>query len=493
MASPDSSQPVDAGELDMIVVGAGLAGINTGYYIQNYAGRKTSYTILEGRAHLGGTWDLFKYPGIRCDSDIYTFGFSWNPFKGTRPLVQAPEILDYFAQSAAMAGVDKHIQLNHRVTDAAWSSKTNRWTLTVTADGDKVKVYRARFVVFCTGYYDYEKPFQTTVPGIENFQGQIIQPQFWPEDLDYTDKNMVIIGSGATAVTVLPSVAPKVKHVTMLQRSPTFMFPFPMTTPWLLRLCLRFLPRTLGAIVTRWTYILWHYINYYACRFFPRITKKWLVGLAAQRLPPNVPVRPHFTPSYNPWDQRICAVPEGDFFKPIRSGKASVVTDTIATVTEKEIKLASGQTLQPDIIVLATGIKLQFGGGIPISVDGSRVYAGDKYAWRGCMVQDVPNFAFVAGYANASWTLGAEAASVVFMRLWNLMDKRDINSATPRLPLGGDKMPRRPFFGLTSTYLQNATQVFPNSGEGQWQLNYNYVVDITRATWGDIQGVMEFH
>ncbi|OHF00932.1 hypothetical protein CORC01_03760 [Colletotrichum orchidophilum] len=470
---------------DYVIVGAGISGINTAYYLHAHGPQNASYAVLEGRPRMGGTWDLFRYPGIRSDSDIFTFGFSWNPWKGENPLAGGPEICAYLDESASTHGIDRHIKYNHQVASADWNSATCRWILKVTvAGGEKVKTIAARFVVLGTGYYDYEQPLAAVIPGIEKFEGKVVHPQFWPEDLDYVNKNVVIIGSGATAVTLLPNIATDAARVTMLQRSPSYIIGMPSRKAGLTRLLLSTLPMSVSSRILRVQYFVLSYFLYYYCQWFPGAARRFLLGAAQKQLPPNIPLDPHFKPRYNPWEQRLCVCPNADFYQALRSGKADVVTDVIEEVTSSGIVLKSGRVLRPDIIVTATGLKIRFAGSISLSVDGVPVDPNSKFAFKGCMLQDMPNMAYIFGYANASWTLGAEATSSYLVRLWRGMEKKKVRSVTPLLE--DPNMKQNAMMPLKSTYVRKAGKVFPKAGSGRWAPRKNYLIDLWTAMTTDV-------
>jgi cation diffusion facilitator CzcD-associated flavoprotein CzcO len=482
--------------LDVLIVGAGISGINTAHYLQSRGPAGLTYTILERRGRMGGTWDLFQYPGIRSDSDIFTFGFSWNPWKGDVPIVSGPKICAYLNESAALSGIDTKIRYYHRVISADWSSESSTWSVKAKRGKDdeegKEVVYRAKFIVLGTGYYDYDQPFETTIPGIESFKGPVIQPQFWPSDLNYTNKDVVVIGSGATAVTLVPSLAEDAKHTTMLQRSPTYIYSLPMKANLLTKLIRWLLPRKFTGHILRMHFALRQALLYHYCQWFPKAARRLIMGRAKKQLPPGYKVDPHFNPRYGPWDQRLCFVPDGDFFAAIRSRKASVVTDTIDTVTEDSIRLRSGEVLRPEIIVASTGIKLSFAGGIKISIDGVPYDPASKYAFKACMLQDAPNLAFIIGYANASWTLGAESTAVFLTRLWSTMASKDIKAVVPRAQ-NPEKMEPLPPLGLTSTYVKAGAKHMPMGGEGLWAPRRNHLRDMYDATWCSVLEGLETH
>ncbi|KAL0945032.1 flavin-binding monooxygenase [Colletotrichum truncatum] len=468
---------------DVIIIGAGISGINTAYYLQSQGPQNASYAILEGRGDIGGTWDLFRYPGIRSDSDIYTFGFSWNPWKGDNPLASGPAIKSYLHESISTQGIDKNIRFHHQVTSADWKSTENLWRLQATVGGEKTKTFKARFIVLGTGYYDYEQPLASQIPGIETFSGPVVHPQFWPKDLDYRNKNVVIVGSGATAVTLLPNIATDAQSTTILQRSPTYIIGLPKRKGLLSRLMASALPKGISSRILRLQYMLMGYLFYYYCVLFPRSARRVLLGRAAKELPPSIPVDPNFRPRYNPWQQRLCVCPDADFFAALRSGKADIVTDIIDNVTNEHIFLKSGKTLKPDIIITATGLRIRFGGAISISVDGVHIDPNLKFGFKGCMLQDVPNLAYVFGYANASWTLGAEATGTYLVRLWRDMKLQGVTSVTPYIK-SAEGMKSRPIMNLTSTYVKHAAKVFPKAGDGLWAPRRLYMLDLWQAMVG---------
>ncbi|KAH6986518.1 hypothetical protein BKA56DRAFT_642492 [Ilyonectria sp. MPI-CAGE-AT-0026] len=486
-----SNTAKDGLSFDIIIIGAGISGINAAYRIQNEGPSNLSYAILEGRETLGGTWDLFRYPGIRSDSDIFTFGFPWSPWKHNESLAAGHKIKTYMAESARSAGIDHHICYQHSVGGANWSSTNKLWELQVTRPGENHPVtFQARFLLLGTGYYNYETPLQTVIPGIENFEGKVIHPQFWPEDYDYTDKNVVIIGSGATAVTILPSMSDKARRVTMLQRSPGYILPLP-TTSFLATLLFTILPASVAHFLNRLMWLFRSYLTTAFCKSCPGLAKRIIKHVTIEQLPPDISWDPHFKPRYNPWEQRFCASMNGDFFAALRSGKADIVTDRIKTITEKKIELESGESLQPDIIVTATGLKLRFGGGINFTMDGQPFNLADKFAWRAAMLQDVPNLLFMTGYENASWTLGADVSARLLVRILQNLRERNATVAVPRMATSKD-MPVKSMMSLTSTYLKDVGAVLPKGGTGIWSPKSNYFVDMATARWGNISTDLEF-
>ncbi|KAL1904224.1 hypothetical protein Sste5344_010083 [Sporothrix stenoceras] len=443
----------DGGPFDVVIVGAGISGINTAYHIQkNFPA--LHYCILEARAVIGGTWDLFRYPGIRSDTDLPTFSFAWNPWQESHCVASGASIANYLCDSASLAGIDRHIKFSHSVASASWSSKSHSWQLAVQAPGNVQITLDARFVILCSGYYDYKEPLQPKIPGLyENFKGTIVHPQFWPEDLDYANKRVVIIGSGATAITLLPSLAAKAEHVTMLQRSPTYIMTIDNTlgNSWYHKV----LPRSWSYYVDRLFFIAFINISYYFCRTFPARARQSLQNSVAKQLPVNVPLDPHFKPLYEPWDQRVCFTPDGDFFQAIRDGKAGVETGRIRTATETQLVLESGKTLDADIVVTATGLNLKVGGRISFSLDGQPVDLCDRFTWHTTLLQDIPNLAFMMGYVNASWTLATEASSLLLCRILRHMKKNDFKTVVPRVSMGSD-MQSRPVWKVDATYVREA-------------------------------------
>lgn len=477
---------------EVIIIGAGISGVNFAYRLQERVSSDLDYIILEGRDTVGGTWDLFKYPGIRSDSDLYTFSFAWNPWTGDKSIAEGGLIWEYIRDSAAKFGIDKHIRFRHHVSRAEWSSEEHAWTLRATVQGVE-KTFRARYVLFGTGYYDYETPLQTTIPGIEDFGGKVIHPQFWPEDLDYSNKNVVIIGSGATAITLLPSIAEKAAHCTMLQRSPSYILSQPSEDK-LEKLIRAVSPSFLAQRLVRVKWLLLPWLLNTICTYFPNAARNLITAATKKQLPPNLPYDPHFKPRYNPWEQRLCFCPNGDFYAALRSGKASIATDTIASVTKNSIKLASGQELHPDIIVTATGLKMRLAGGARISVDDEQapLALNTKFMWKSVMLQDLPNAFFSIGYVNASWTLGADAAAYTVCRVINQAAKAGAAAVVPRAP-EGVQMREIPVMNLRSTYIQKARDVVPKAADRkQWRPRKSYFSDMWEAMFGDVTSELEF-
>ncbi|KAL1588257.1 hypothetical protein WHR41_03093 [Cladosporium halotolerans] len=479
-------------DYDVVIIGAGISGINCAYRLQE-RNPELSYIILEGRHEVGGTWSLFQYPGLRSDSDLYTFGFPWRNWTETTSIAQGDLIIKYVQDSAEMYGIDKRILFNHRVDSANWSTVKKSWGFDVTADGSTKKTIRSRWAQFCTGYYDYKSPLPSVIPGIENFKGEVVHPQFWNKDLDYKDKNVVIIGSGATAVTLLPVLAKDTSHVTMLQRSPSYLLSQP-TEDAAEKFMRAWLPAALAYRLIRFKWILLPFLLTTFFKYFPATAKKMVKGAAAKQLPETTPIDPHFTPKYNVFQQRLCFCPDGDFYKSLRNGSASVETGTIDTVTQDTIKLTSGRELHPDIIVTATGLKIQMAGGMKISVDGEPYDVSTKFFWKGVMLEDLPNAAMTIGYVDASWTLGADATAQMVCRILKRMRKEGVTEVVPRCSDAERKaMKEKPVLNLTSTYVKAGKSELPKAGDrGQWRPRSYYYEDILMAWFGDIRSNMDW-
>lgn len=432
--------------------------------------------ILERRANIGGTWDLFKYPGIRSDSDMFTLGFRFKPWTSAKSIADGPSIWNYINEAAQENGIDKHIRTNHRVLGADWSDAENRWTITVEADGEQKQI-TASFLSVCSGYYNYDQGYSPEFPGADDFAGQIIHPQHWPEDLDYAGKKIVVIGSGATAVTLIPSlVNGGAAHVTMLQRSPTYIGSLPLVDP-VAEKTNKYLPKNLAHFVNRWKAIAFSTAQYQLARKFPNYMRKTLMTMAQRRLPEGFDVQKHFGPRYNPWDERLCLAPNGDLFKTIRAGKADVVTDTIAKFTETGIKLTSGEELTADIIITATGLNMQLFGGASLTRNGQEVDLTETMTYKGLMLSGVPNMAITFGYTNASWTLKADLVSEFICRVLNYMDDNGFDRVEPQHP--GDAVDALPFMDFNPGYFRRAMDSLPKSGSrAPWRLKQNYFFDL---------------
>ncbi len=459
---------------DVVVVGAGISGIGAGRHLQAHCPDR-SYVILEGRASIGGTWDLFRYPGIRSDSDMYTLGYSFKPWTGAKAIADGPSILSYLHETATEYGLYPHIRFGHHVAAASWDSATARWTVEAVRAGETVR-FTCSFLFMCSGYYDYAGGYTPDFKGVERFGGTIVHPQLWPQDLDYAGKRVVIIGSGATAVTLVPEMARSAAHVTMLQRSPTYVISRPGEDAFANRLR-RWLPPMLAYGLVRWRNAGLQLLTFNLARKYPAFVKKKLLGLVRRQLDPGYDVATHFTPRYNPWEQRLCLVPDGDLFTAIRAGGASVVTDRIDTFTERGLLLESGRELEADIIVTATGLKLKFLSGLDTTVDGRRVDFATTFGYKGMMFSGVPNLAASFGYTNASWTLKVDLTCEYVCRLLNHMRATGTAIATPRLE-DPEVTPER-WIDFSSGYFERALHAFPRQGSKlPWKLYQNYAKDI---------------
>jgi cation diffusion facilitator CzcD-associated flavoprotein CzcO len=480
--------------VDVVVVGAGLSGIGAGYHLQTISPDR-SYVILEGRDGLGGTWDLFKYPGIRSDSDMHTLGFSFKPWTEAKSIADGPSILQYLKQTVAQFGIDKHIRYGQLVTKAQWSTDDAQWTVTSTnkATGASNTI-TCSFLFMCSGYYSYKKGHTPEFAGREKFKGLVIHPQEWPTDLDYAGKRVVVIGSGATAVTIVPSMADKAAHVTMLQRSPTYMVSRPDHDVLANRLR-KVLPPKMAYNLTRFKNTWRQQLVYNKTRTDPDKVKQLLLGGIQLELGADYDIAKHFTPAYNPWDQRLCLVPNGDFFKSMREGKASVVTDHITSFTETGIQLASGEHLDADIIITATGLELVTLGEMDFYVDGNQVDFAKTWTYKGFAYSDIPNMASTFGYINASWTLRSDLTAEYVCRLLNHMRKKGVAQCTPRLREQDRNMKERPWIdGFSSGYMQRMMHRMPRQGDHEpWINPQNYRRDKKMFKHSPIDdGVMQF-
>jgi monooxygenase len=476
--------------LDVLIVGAGLSGIGAACHLrQNCPGK--SFAILEGRGAIGGTWDLFRYPGVRSDSDMYTLGYRFRPWRDAKAIADGPAILNYIRETAAEYGIDRKIRYHHRVKRASWSSADAVWRLEAEAGPEK-RVVRLTcgFLYLCTGYYDYESGYTPEWPGVERFGGRIVHPQKWPQDLDYAGKRVVVIGSGATAVTLVPAMAERAAHVTMLQRSPTYVVARPAEDKianWLRRR----LPARTAYALTRWKNVLLGIFFYGLSRARPEIMKRLIAKGVRKQLGQDYDLK-HFTPQYDPWDQRLCLVPDADLFRAIRAGRASVVTDHIETFTETGLRLRSGEHLEADIIVTATGLVLKLMSGLELVVDDALVDLSKTIVYRGMMYSDVPNLASAFGYTNASWTLKCDLTAEYVCRLLNYMDRHGYNRCTPRR--NDPTVTEEPVISFTSGYVQRAIHSLPQQGSRKpWRLHQNYALDLLSLRHGTIEdGTLEF-
>ena len=459
---------------DIIVVGAGISGIAAGYNLQKSCPNK-SFAILEGRQALGGTWDLFKYPGIRSDSDMHTLGFRFKPWVHKKSIADGPSILKYLNETVDEYSLREKIIYNQKVTASNWISEQSIWELTVEDNGQE-KAMTCNFLFLCGGYYSYDKPFMPDFPGQEDFKGTLIHPQFWDESLDYSNKKVVVIGSGATAVTLVPAIAEKAKQVTMLQRSPSYVVSAPGEDSWSLALN-KIFPIKFTYFLIRWKNIFRTSIGFFLARKYPVRVKERLIDLVREELGEDFDVEKHFTPAYKPWDQRMCLVPDSDLFNAIKDNRASVVTDTIDRFTHDGISLESGDTLVADIIVSATGIELNALNDINVSIDGAKVEANNKLSYKGMMLSGVPNLAFSFGYVNASWTLRADLTCEYVCRLLNQMDKQGASACVPEED--PEALVDDDYIDFTSGYVQRALDRMPKQGKkSPWRNYQNYLKDI---------------
>jgi cation diffusion facilitator CzcD-associated flavoprotein CzcO len=480
----------DLEHFDVLIVGAGLSGIGAAYHLQKQCPKK-SYAILEGRNALGGTWDLFRYPGVRSDSDMYTLGYSFRPWREAKAIADGPSILKYLQETAHAYGIDGKIRYGHQAKVASWSSADSRWTVKIERTNGTTVRLTCNFLYMCSGYYDYAEGYMPEWPGMERFEGQTVHPQKWPQSLDYKDKRVIVIGSGATSVTLVPAMAETAKHVVLLQRSPSYILELPsedLTAAWLKGK----VPWRLAYAIVRWKNVLVTTYLFQTSRRKPEKVKAWLLGLAKKALGPEYDVAKHFTPPYNPWDQRLCFIPDGDLFRAIRAGKASMVTDEIETFTEKGLRLRSGQELEADIIVTATGLKVQLMGGMEVWVDGAQLQLPRTMTYKGMMYSDVPNLASSFGYTNASWTLKSDLTAEYVCRLLRHMDARGYDACTPRKR--DPSIAEEPAIDFSSGYIQRAMPVMPKQGSKRpWKLHQNYALDMLEFRLAAVEdGTMEF-
>jgi cation diffusion facilitator CzcD-associated flavoprotein CzcO len=527
--------------VDVLIVGAGLSGIGAAHHLQR-AFPSREYLILESRAASGGTWDLFRYPGVRSDSDMQTLGYRFRPWTGAKALADGPSILRYVRDTAHEAGIDEHIRYGYRVTRASWSSADTRWTVEAArtqpspgagpgadgsgeaggargavgageggaeadgatgadgaggaeaaggADGSETVTFTCNFLLMCTGYYRYDHGYQADLPGLDAFQGQVVHPQFWPEDLDYAGKQVAVVGSGATAVTLVPALAEKAQHVTMVQRSPTYIISLPSEDPVEAKLR-RLIGTRRAYTLTRWKNVAVSTLIYQLSQRKPAMMRGWIRGMTVKQLPSGYDVDTHFKPKYGPWDQRLCLVPDGDLFQSIRQGQASIATGAIDRFTEHGLRLESGQEIAADIVVTATGLQLLALGGVQLSVDGRDVNLPDTMAYKALMLSGVPNFALTIGYTNASWTLKADLTSEYLVRLLRYMDRHGYDTA---VPIQDDsRVTERPLLDFAAGYILRSMHEFPKSGSRPpWRLGMSYLNDVVMLRHGRINdGVMRF-
>ena len=479
--------PQEPEHVDVLIIGAGLSGIGAACQVTAHHPGKV-VAVLEGRDASGGTWDLFRYPGIRSDSDMFTFGYRWRPWPSDTALADGPLILDYVRTVAEEYGVDELIRYRHKVTGASWDSATQRWTVEIDHDGEPLTI-TTNLLWGCSGYYDYENGYAPEFPGADDFRGRIVHPQHWPEDLDCTGKRVVVIGSGATAITLVPALAGTAEHVTMLQRSPSYVLSRPGRDPLAAKLAR--LPDRLAYPAVRWKNILLTVLSYQLSKRRPHLARRIVRDATVKQLPEGVDVDVHFKPTYNPWEQRLCFVPDGDLFKAMRRGTASVVTDTIERFTEDGIRLTSGQELEADVIVTATGLRLLPFGGIDLVVDGEPVKLAETMAYKALMLSGVPNFVYTIGYTNASWTLKADLVSDYVCRMLGHLDE---HGHTSFVAVKDPEVQERPFMDFSSGYVLRALDQLPKQGDrAPWLLRQNYLTDVRTIRRDDLDdGTLRF-
>jgi len=480
-------------EFDVLIVGAGLSGVGAAYHLRERC-PSARFAILESRATMGGTWDLFRYPGVRSDSDMFTLGYSFRPWHSDKAISDGQTILDYIHDTARVFGIDKTIRYQHKVTGASWDSAAARWTVRVLrTDGDRQEElhYTCKFLYMCSGYYDYEEGHAPAWAEMDQFQGRIVHPQHWPQDLDYAGKRVVVIGSGATAVTLVPAMADTAQHVTMLQRSPTYIVSRPEQDA-VANALRRWLPAGLAHRLVRTKNVLLTMYFYSLARRKPRAVKDFIIRMAGKQIGPDFDVRQHLTPRYNPWDQRLCLVPDGDLFKTIRLGRASIATDEIERFTPTGLQLKGGEHLDADVVVTATGLKLKVLGGASVTLDGRAVDLAQTVSYKGMMYSGIPNLASSFGYTNASWTLKAELIAQYVCRLLNHMQAYGYDVCVPRLD--DEAMGREPAVDLTSGYIQRAATILPKQGTKQpWKSYQNYARDLMMLKFGSLaDSAMQF-
>jgi cation diffusion facilitator CzcD-associated flavoprotein CzcO len=475
-------------DVDVVIIGAGISGLGAAYRITE-RNPGTSYVILERREQLGGTWDLFRYPGVRSDSSIFTLCFPWEPWTGEQRVADGVDIRDYLTTTARKYGIDEHIQFNTYVRSADWDSTTDTWTVTAEQNGTE-KTYRGRFVFFGSGYYNYDEGYTPDFPGFNEFEGTVVHPQHWPEDLDYRGKKIVVIGSGATAMSLIPSLAETATKVTMLQRSPTYLFSAAKSSGPT-NFVRKILPRRISHSLARQSNALLEGVIWFLARTTPRFVKWWIRQIAVHNLPEGYDVDTHFKPRYNPWDQRLCLIPDADLYVAIGEGRAEVVTDHIDHFDSAGIALKSGKHLDADVIVTATGLQLQALGGVTVSMDGGEIKPQDRFVYKAHMLEDVPNLFWCVGYTNASWTLRADMTARATAKLLDHMASHGYTHAYPQL--SGEPMPEKPAWDIQAGYVLRAPHALPKSGvKRPWNVRQNYYADAIDYRFDRITEAMVF-
>lgn len=470
--------------VDVLIIGAGLSGIGSACQLRRNCPDRT-FAIFESRTNIGGTWDLFRYPGIRSDSDMYTFSYGFKPWRDASSVADGAKIRRYIQETAAEYDVTRHIHYQHTVVSAHWSTAHKHWTVTALAgeSGEHITL-TCQFIMSCSGYYDYDEGYTPDFAGTDQFHGPIVHPQHWPENLNYRDKRVVVIGSGATAITLVPTMARETASLVMLQRSPTYIADIPLEDPTAMRLR-KWLPAAWASRLTRWKKVLYQIYVYRLSRKRPKVLRHFLLSEVRKQLGPNYDVKTHFTPNYNPWDQRLCAVPDGDLFEAVREERAVVVTDHIDRFNREGIQLKSGQQLDADIVIMATGLNLKFAGGVEYRVDNEKLDFTDRFIFRGMMFSDLPNMAFTVGYTNSSWTLKADLTASYVCRLLNKMTKRGYSTVTPRM-IGS--VGEEPLLDFSAGYVMRSRDQFPKQGDRlPWKNYQNYIKDFITLRLGGLK------
>ncbi|KAI2636839.1 hypothetical protein GGS21DRAFT_53150 [Xylaria nigripes] len=488
MASVDAAQEMET--FDVLVVGAGVSGINAAYRLRTKSPGAT-FAVLEGRGDIGGTWDLFRYPGIRSDSDLFTYAFQWEQWPYETPIAEGALIKEYMKNCVKKHDLARYIRFHHKVHAVDWSKEEEAWTVTVEHEG-RTKYLRANWVLLGTGYYDYDKPARTTVAGIDNFKGTVIHPQYWPQDWDYSGKKIIVVGSGATAITLLPALSKKAESVTIVQRSPPFVASLTNKSPSGSGLY-KFLSKNAFGTFLRIQYLWFQHLGVLFCHYFPKTAYSVLTYAMKMQLPARISSEPHFKPAYNPWEQRLCLAPDGDFFTTLRENPSThIVTGHIDTVTESGLRMEDGTTVEADAIITATGLHMRLGGNIAITVNGETVDMAGRLLWHGSMIENVPNLMLSIGYVDNSWTLGADDTVHILTRLFNHMKSKGISTAIPRPPPEGTGGTQR-MWRLTSTYSETAQKTLPVYGKtGPWRPKVSPPRDWVASKWGDILTGLHF-